>query len=159
MHFSIRSAAPTDAAGIIALSGEFARYLRSLGDTASFRFDVERYLRDGFGPAPAFAGLVAESEERLLGYLLYHPGYDVDEAIRTLHVIDLYVREDARRRGIARALLDEAAALCRSLGGSQLFWAVYKPNRVAYAFYEALGAKRVDDLDFMRLDVDAEVEA
>lgn len=153
MRFSIRSAAREDAAPLAELSAEFARYLRSLGDTTAFRFDAGAYLRDGFGPAPGFAGLVAESGAQLLGYLLYHPGYDADEAIRTVHVIDLYVRESARRLGVARALMDEAAAVCRRLGGARLVWAVYKPNRLAYAFYRALGARPIEDLDFMRLDV------
>ncbi|MDH3519976.1 MAG: GNAT family N-acetyltransferase [Myxococcales bacterium] len=155
MSFSIRSAARADVGGVIALSDEFASYLRSLGDPSKFSFDAEAYLRDGFGPSPAFSGLVAEAQGQILGYLLYHEGYEVDNAIRLLHVIDLYVRSDARRQGIGRALMQEAARVCRELGGEQLFWAIYKPNQLAFAFYEALGASYVEDLSFMRLGVDA----
>jgi hypothetical protein len=95
MRFSIRPAMPKDAAAITDLSADFACYLRSLGDTASFCFDADSYL------------------------------------------------------------MGEAAAVCRRIGGSQLFWAVYKPNRLAFAFYDALAAEPIDDLAFMRLDVGA----
>jgi RimJ/RimL family protein N-acetyltransferase len=47
----------------------------------------------------------------------------------------------------------EAARACRGLGGTQMFWAVYAPNEPALRFYERLGARRTQDLLFMRLDV------
>lgn len=153
MRFLIRSATAEDAEAIGELAKEFADYLRALGDPSGLRFDADTYLRDGFGPNPAFSGLVAESDGEILGYLLYHPGYDVDYATRILHVIDLCVRERWRRQGVGRALMEEAAKICRRLGGAQLFWSVYVRNKPAFAFYESLGARYTKDLKFMRLDV------
>ena len=89
--------------------------------------------------------------EELAGYLLYHLGYDADLAARNLHVIDLYVSPAARRQGAGRALMREAARLCREAGGAYLFWAVYAPNHLAADFYSALGAHFVEDLNFMVL--------
>jgi len=152
MRFVIRSATAEDAGSIGQLAKEFADYLRSLGDTADVWFDAEAYLRDGFGPNAAFSGLVAECEGEILGYLLYHSGYDVDYVTRTLHIIDLYVRERWRRQGVGRALIEEVAKICRRLGGTQLFWSVYVRNKPALAFYESLGARYTKDLVFMRLD-------
>ena len=57
------------------------------------------YLRDGFGARPAFFGIVAEDQGTVVGYLLYHFGYDSDAAARTLHIADLYVDSGTRRRG------------------------------------------------------------
>jgi GNAT superfamily N-acetyltransferase len=145
----IRPATPDDAAAIGQLAADFADYLRGLGDTTNFQFSAETYLRDGFGPNPAFAGIVAESGGQVIGYLLYHFGYDVDRATRLLHVIDLYVREDRRSQGAGRALMAEAARICRAGGGSELFWAVYIPNTLAARFYERLGAHWIEDLKFM----------
>ena len=70
----LRSARQTerDAVQIGTLAEEFAAYLRSLGDQADFSFNAEAYLRDGFGSKPAFAGIVAETQDTILGYLLYH---------------------------------------------------------------------------------------
>jgi GNAT superfamily N-acetyltransferase len=153
IQFHVRAATAEDAEGVGGLAAEFAEYLRALGDESDFRFDASVYLRDGFGESPAFAGLVAERGDEIIGYLLYHPGYDVDYAARTLHVVDLYVGEAFRGRGVGRALMGDAAQVCRGLGGTQLFWSVYAPNTPALRFYERLGARLTRDMLFMRLDV------
>jgi len=153
MNFVISPAEAADAESIGQLAGEFIDYLRSIGDTDEQMFDAEAFLRDGFGANPAFSGIVAESDGEIFGYLLYHQGYDADYAARTLHVVDLYVRENERGQGIGRALMKEAGEICRAFGGKQLFWAVYKPNKAAINFYERLGARFTRNLLFMRLDV------
>ena len=153
MRFLIRPATAGDAEAIGELTEEFVEYLRVLGDPSDLPFDGETYLRDGFGPNPAFSGLVAESDGEILGYLLYYPGYEIDDATHMLHIIDLYVTERWRHRGIGRALMEKAAEICRRLGGTQLFWAVYVKNESAFAFYERLGARYTRGLRFMRLDV------
>jgi len=153
MKFIIRPTEPKDAESIGQLAKEFINYLRSIGDDAEQRFDAKAYLRDGFGTNPAFSGIVAEQADEILGYLLYHPGYDADYAARTLHIVDLYVSEQYRGQGIGRALMEKASEICRTFGGTQLFWAVYEPNESAIRFYEKLGARFTRDLLFMRLDV------
>jgi GNAT superfamily N-acetyltransferase len=147
----IREATRDDASEVGALAEEFDNYLRSLGDQTDFQFNASTYLRDGFGDEPAFEGLVAESNGRIAGYLLYHSGYDTGLAIRILHVIDLYVRPDCRRQGVGRALMERAGEICARAGGKRLFWGVYTPNRDAFEFYERLGARYTEDLKFMYL--------
>jgi ribosomal protein S18 acetylase RimI-like enzyme len=68
-------------------------------------------------------------------------------------VIDLYVRSDSRRLGVGRCLMEEAASVCRDVGGSRVLWSVYKINEPAFSFYEDLGASYCDDETFMKLDV------
>lgn len=149
----IRPATPADAEAIGQLMAQSAAYLRALGDTTDFRFTAETFLRDGFGPNPAFTSIVAVMEEEVVGHLFYHFGYDTDWAIRLLYVIDLMVREDKRGQGIGKALMLKAAEICREAGGSELVWAVYKPNKRAAEFYERLGANYIEDLHFMRWGV------
>jgi len=155
MSARVRPLQLADAPVVAALAAEFADYLRGLGDTGAHLLTAEALQRDGFGPRAAFAGLVAadSNTDRLVGYLLYTLGYDADLAARTVFIIDLYVSPTARRQGAGRALMSEAARLCREMGGAYLFWAVYRPNRLAADFYTALGARYVDDLDFMFIDV------
>ena len=150
----IRTITAADAEAVLRLWSDFARYLRELGDTDEQNFGVEAYLRDGFGPDPAFTGIIAERDGEAVGYLLYHFGYDSDRAMRFLYIVDLWVDPAARRGGIGRALMAEAAARCRAKGGRELSWAVFTPNRLAVTFYEALGARCYDDLQFMRIASD-----
>jgi ribosomal protein S18 acetylase RimI-like enzyme len=149
MSILIRTATSTDATEIGQLAEQLAAYLRGLGDSTNFQFNAETYRRDGFGPNPAFAGLVAEADGQVIGYLLYHFGYDTDLAIRVMYVIDLYVREDARGQGAGTALMHEAARICQEAGGHALTWAVYATNRLAARFYERLGARYIEDLKWM----------
>ncbi|MGH6887251.1 MAG: GNAT family N-acetyltransferase [Geminicoccales bacterium] len=147
----LRTITPDDAEPVARMWQDFGRYLRDLGDTDDQNFGVEAILRDGFGPDPAFSGIIAEREGTPCGYLLYHFGYDVDRAMRIMFVIDLWVDMPARRHGIGRALMREAAARCRARGGGELLWAVFAPNRLAIEFYQQLGAEFLESLKFMHL--------
>lgn len=132
---------------------EFGAYLRGLGDHWQHNFTAEKYLTDGFGPNPAFRGFIAERDGEALGYLLMAPNYDVDQGMRIEIVIDLWVRSSARRTGAGRALMQRAMEEARQKGAGQLLWAVYHPNKLAYDFYQAIGGKKVADLDWMYLSV------
>jgi ribosomal protein S18 acetylase RimI-like enzyme len=153
LGFSIRQAVREDAKSVEKLEKEFSSDLRSIGITAESSFNAECYLRDGFGPNPAFSGLVADTGTELIGYLLYHWGYEVEDAARILYVIDLYVRRNSRRQGVGRSLMEESVNVCRELGGSQVFWSVYDSNALAFRFYEGLGASYTKDERLMNLNV------
>jgi len=147
----IRTITAADAEAVVRMWSNFARYLRELGDTDEQNFGVEAFLRDGFGPDPAFTGIIAERDGAAVGYLLYHFGYDSDQAMRFLHIVDLWVDPEARRGGVGRALMSEAASRCRAKGGQALFWSVFAPNKLAAAFYERLGGTFYTDLKFMHI--------
>jgi ribosomal protein S18 acetylase RimI-like enzyme len=147
----IRTITAADAEAVVRMWSDFAHYLRELGDTDEQNFGVEAYLRDGFGPDPAFTGIIAERDGAPVGYLLYHFGYDSDQAMRFLYIVDLWVDPAARRGGVGRALMNEAAARCRAKGGRALFWSVFAPNKLAVAFYEKLGGTFYTDLKFMHI--------
>ena len=147
----IRKATAADATAIGDMVAEFQTYLRGLGDMTEFDFGADRYLRDGFGDDPAFEGLVAATETGIDGYLLYHFGYDTDIGRRLVFIIDLYVREGARQRGIGTALMKRAAELGQARGAEVMIWSVFEANAAALRFYETLGATPVKGLRFMSM--------
>src|SRR5215470_6859122 len=153
-NIQIRTVTAADAESVARMWSDFARYLRELGDSGEQNFGVEAFLRDGFGPDPAFSGIIAERGDAAVGYLLYHFGYDTDQAMRVMHVVDLWVDPATRRNGIGRALMREAAARCRAKGGRALIWSVFSPNRPALAFYTRLGGRFYSDLKFMHIAAD-----
>jgi GNAT superfamily N-acetyltransferase len=159
MTVTVRPIRREDAESVVGMAHEFGAYLKSLGDSWAPNFTREKYLEDGFGANPAFGGFLCEETERKpdgnipLGYLLHAPNYDVDLACRTLFVIDLWVRPWTRRLGVGRKLMEAAVAEARRNGAGYLFWSVYRPNAIARRFYDGIGAKPVDDLDYMTLGV------
>ena len=157
MTITVRSLTPADADAIVGMHDAFMAYLGELGDPDAGlkHFTVERYLADGFGPDPAFAGYVAEDSGTACGYLLYCKGYNVDLAYRLFFVCDLWVQPGTRGKGIGRALVKRCAADCRTWGGEWLEWYVYRPNKMAFEFYRKLGGLESDALTVMTLKADA----
>jgi GNAT superfamily N-acetyltransferase len=139
--FRIRPATPADgervAAMCAALSAEEAT-----GNPS--RFTAGAFRRDGFGPRPAFACLIAELNGQALGYALYHDDYDTDRLCRSVYLADLYVETAARGRGIGRALMAAVAQAGRRHDARGMMWSVLKTNLAARGFYAAIG-EEIDD--------------
>lgn len=155
ININIRAARASDADSVGELAQQFANYLRELGDRTDFNLNAATFLRDGFGATPAVAGIVAEEEGRVIGYLLYHFGYDSDRAARTLQIADLYVDRTKRNQGAGRALMAEAAKIARQSGADEMIWSVYHANDLGKRFYERMGAQRITDVFFMKMKTDA----
>lgn len=149
----MRASKVEDARVIATLASAFAEYLRSLGDPHPGQITEQQYVADAFGPRRAFSGLIGELDGSPVGYLLYCHGYDLDLGGRVVWVIDLFVQESARGRGVGRALMSAVGEICRDAGGKHLSWSVYRDNRIGRRFYERIGAKYSQDLDFMHLQV------
>ena len=154
MPLIIRPAIASDAQAIGSLALQFAGYLRELGDLTDFKLTANAFLRDGFGAKPAFAGLVAENHDKVIGYLLYHFGYDSDSAALNMHVVDLYVDRAERNHGVGKTLMASAASIAREANAAEMIWSVYQTNTIAATFYENLGAQRITDVFFMKLSAD-----
>jgi GNAT superfamily N-acetyltransferase len=153
MSVTIRPIRREDAEAIVGMMQEFGAYLISLGDVWAPNLTQAKYLEDGFGADPAFGGFIAEEAEKPLGYLLHTPSYDTDRACRVLFVVDLWVRPWTRRLGVGRKLMAAAADLAKARSCGYLLWSVYKPNAIARGFYDGIGGRPIDDLDWMTLKV------
>jgi ribosomal protein S18 acetylase RimI-like enzyme len=97
----------------------------------------------GFGGRPGrFRDLVAETREpptRVVGVAALEPWDDKG------FVSSLFVRPEARGRGVGRALLGATCDVARELGMREL-WLTTRPVFTrAIALYEAFGFVRVDD--------------
>lgn len=135
--FSVRKASPDDAASL----AELAARLTEEDTGAASRLCAADLLEHCFSERPLFEALVAEETGRLLGYASFHPAYDTQYAAKGFYLQDLYVRPDARRQGVGRALMVAVARACLDQGGRYMFWNAQPANRAGRAFYRALGAR------------------
>lgn len=94
--------------------------------------------RDGFGDHPQFAALIAERGGTPVGFALYTFNYSVWTAARGIFVEDIWVVPEARRDGVARALMQALARECLARGYKRIDLNVLDWNP-ARGFYERLG--------------------
>jgi GNAT superfamily N-acetyltransferase len=144
---SIRVACKNDVEVLASLAKEFEEYLNSLsiGRNEKPAMTLDVFLRDGFGPSPAFTGMLAELDGESVGYLLYHQGYITDVAARTIQVIDLFVKKRVRQGGIGTHLMHALIPICKDIGASLICTSVWKLNNNARKFYQKLGADLVEE--------------
>lgn len=148
-NVEIRPCHREDAEAIGELASEFHSYLRAHGDKSEFNWGAKQYLRDGFGDNAAFEGLVADTGSLVVGYALYHFGYDSDQGQRLLYLVDLFVSQRFRRNGIGVKLMQRVFEVSKARGADFIVWSVLKRNAEALTFYEKLGARYADDIHVM----------
>ena len=138
----VRRAQPGDAGALVALAEEVASepegWLISAG---AWRTPGEerRFLRAlrRYSDAAVF---VAETPEGVVGRMSL--GRDPHPASRHVADLGLMVAASHRRRGIGKALLDEAVAWARATGVRKLELHVFPHNEGAIALYERFGFRR-----------------
>ena len=96
--------------------------------------------RDGFGKNPQFAALIAERGGKPVGFALYTFNYSVWTAARGIFIEDIWVVPEARRGGVARALMVALAQECTALGCKRIDLNVLDWNP-ARGSYEKIGFK------------------
>ena len=113
--------------------------------------DLKAVREDGFGSAPRFHVLIAESDARPAGFALYFFNYSTWISRNGLYLEDLYVRPEFRRQGVARALVRRLEAIADEHGCGRLQWVVLRGNTPAVRLYERLGAQALPEWQLMLL--------
>jgi RimJ/RimL family protein N-acetyltransferase len=140
--FVIRRARTKDAGQLVALAENVASepegWLITDGGWRTAT-DERRYLRAlrRYNDAAVF---VAEGPEGIVGRLSL--GRDPHPASRHVADLGLMVAADHRRRGIGRALLEQAVAWAGEVGVRKLELHVFPHNEGAIALYESFGFRR-----------------
>lgn len=111
---------------------------------AEFEMYIEQSLQEEMGRIAAYYGerdgsfWIAEHAGALVGM------YGLERAdLRSAEVRRMYVAPQARRRGIARAMLEHAEHLCREAGLEALILSTSELQTSALALYRAWGFRLV----------------
>jgi len=110
--YVIREATPVDVPGVAALVRAYM--LETYHE--EWRGSVTGLLQDGFGVR--LRALIAALAEQAVGFLAWETSYDLHHCLSGGHVLDLYVAQRHRSRGIAVQLIARAAGIIHSEGGA-----------------------------------------
>ncbi len=97
--------------------------------------------------------LLAFEEESPVGFAVYFYSFSTWLGRPGLYLEDLFVNPEKRGKGYGRALLVELAKIARDRGCGRMEWAVLNWNEPAIKFYQALGAKPMNEWTVFRLTV------
>ncbi|MEC9337039.1 MAG: GNAT family N-acetyltransferase [SAR324 cluster bacterium] len=88
---------------------------------------------------------IAYDKNNILGFALYFRSFSTFLGRPGIYLEDLYVRENARGKGVGEALLRRLAQRTLEIGGGRLEWAVLNWNEPAIGFYQKMGAAPLDE--------------
>ncbi len=115
------------------------------------QIDEERnraFFRRFLAPSEVGMLLGAREDGRLLGYACLYWHFYSTRAAETVLMNDLFVAEEARGRGIGRALIEASAAVARERGALSLDWATAPDNATAQRLYDSTGAQRSEWVEY-----------
>jgi GNAT superfamily N-acetyltransferase len=151
MAITVRPARPDDLDTVKRMLNEFIDYLNGI-EPSDAETDLDALVDLGFGPDPVCRTLIAERDAGPVGYVSFHPG--VWEIWRSVYVISLFVRAEARGTGAGRALMDAVKDVARAQQAKRIVWEVWRKNPLAIDFYKGIGGEVFDENLLMSLEVD-----
>jgi GNAT superfamily N-acetyltransferase len=149
--FQIRPARVDDVPIILELIRDLATYERAPDDVTATEEQLVDVL---FGERPAAEVLLAFEGESAVGFAVYFYNFSTWLGRAGLYLEDLFVKPEKRGKGYGRALLVELAKIARDRGCGRMEWAVLNWNEPAIKFYQALGAKPMDEWTVFRFTRD-----
>ncbi|KAK5964281.1 Diamine acetyltransferase 2 [Trichostrongylus colubriformis] len=151
MAVSVTRATPADAPILMSMVRELADFEKMPEavkiDDARLAADLEKKSVDGF---------VLHEGDEPAAMLLFYYAYSTWEG-QYIHMEDLYVRPQFRRKGYGRLLWRELAMLAKRSQVERLQWNVLDWNSNAIAFYETLPCENLSKKEgwlLYRLDAD-----
>jgi len=133
MSTSVRPVTPDDAAAWQQLYAGYRASYHLPDDPAAVR-TTWSWVSEG---AHGILGLVAEDADgRLVGLADLRRFARPSSATTGLYLDDLFTAPEARHRGVATALLREAAAVAAAEGASVVRWITAEDNAAARAVYD-----------------------
>lgn len=145
---NIRNATEADVPLIVQFIKALAEYERLADKVVATEDMIRRTL---FGNPRYAEVIIAESDGEPAGFALFFHNYSTFLAAPGIYLEDLFVKPEARGKGIGKALLARLAQIAKSRNCGRLEWAVLNWNKSSIEFYERLGAKPMNEWTVYRL--------
>jgi len=148
----VRPATRADVPELLALVRELAAYER---EPDAVEMDESLLAGALFAPSPVVFATVAEDGGKVLGTAIHFRNFSTWTGRLGIYLEDLFVRPEARGRGVGRALLTDLARTATAHGYARVDWSVLDWNEPAIRFYQSLGAVPMDEWTGYRLSGEA----
>jgi len=145
---TIRPAAAHELPLVLEFIRELAVYERLEHEMSATTADLAASL---FGPRPYAEVVFACLDGTPVGFALFFHNFSTLLGKPGIYLEDLFVRPQARGRGIGRRLLAWLARTTLERGCARLDWAVLDWNAPSIAFYRSVGAVAQDEWTIMRV--------
>lgn len=149
LQFSLRPACLADVPALLAMIRELATFEKMEKDLQVTQASLRACL---FGPKRVAYALMAISANQAVGYAVYFRTFSTFVGRPGIFLDDLYVRPDFRRRGVAKALLQEVARIGVENNAGRFEWIALNWNKNALALYVRLGMRILGDWVLLRTD-------
>jgi ribosomal protein S18 acetylase RimI-like enzyme len=137
----VRRAGPGDSALLAPLFDAYRQFYGLACDPSL----SHRYLTERLERGESIVLIAATTDGRAVGFVQLYPTFSSLRAARVFVLYDLFVTPEARRHGVARALMQAAAAEARAAGAVALSLQTARTNLSAQLLYESLGWKRDEE--------------
>jgi GNAT superfamily N-acetyltransferase len=107
-----------------------------------------------FGERPYAEVIVAELDDRAIGFALFFHSYSTFLTQPGLYLEDVFVRPEYRRQGVGKALMSTVIKIAGDRGCGRLEWSVLDWNQSAIEFYQSLGATVLPDWKICRMSAE-----
>lgn len=145
---AVGAAQPGDGALLHGMVRELALHHGEIDHFQSSPSDFEAAL---FRPNAIAGALIATLDGTPAGCAIWHRSFSTFRGREVMYLEDLSVLPQFRRRGVARALLREAAKLAVSKSYPAVGWLMMDWNTGGRALYEGIGAEIEGGVNFCRL--------
>ncbi|EDZ93725.1 GCN5-related N-acetyltransferase [Limnospira maxima CS-328] len=133
----IRPATVDDVPVIWALIKALAEYEKLSHQVTGDLETLKQYL---FGDRPMAEVIIAEWEQKTVGFALFFHNFSTFLTQPGIHLEDLFVMPEYRGLGIGKALIQQVAQVALERRYGRLEWTVLDWNQSAIAFYQHIGA-------------------
>ena len=147
MEVTFRKATETDVPLILHFICELAEYEKMADEVST----TEEMLRNSLFGVKSYAEVIfALSQGIEAGFVLFFHNYSTFLGKPGIYIEDLFVKQEYRGKGIGKKFLAHIASLAKERDCGRVEWWVLNWNP-ARKFYEAVGAKSMDEWTVYRL--------
>ncbi len=137
MSFTIRHATFADLALVAPLFDAYRQFYEQAPNLSLARVFMGVRLKQG--DSQVLLALENGNPQQAIGFAQMYPSFSSISARSIMILNDLYVTQEARHRGVAKALLDAARVIAEQAQCKRVTLAASRDNAAAQQLYESLG--------------------